>query len=721
MIIIIDIDENLIDSTLSTELLETEQWEEAYEMIHRFTPNYETIGWLKRQILGGCNVVVYTKYTEKYANKICHLHRIPYNYCIGHIDEKRKKPSIEICSTVIARFNESYSSTHIVSHFVDDIVYDLNKESITHIKKILLFEDLFKTDHLLDLKTLNDWFYQKEFECSVVVPIICLGSYYPSTRVKAQEIPTKLDLFRKYIWNFKDGNLTDKEQVDLSNRIHNLLKINNIDFDSCDFIPIPASTFERTRKRYSSFPKIICDTIDNLEDGANLIQRVCDEEQKHLTGVRTSSTKGLTFIDNKLRKRPVILFDDVITTGATVSAIVNYLNNIDCKVIAIVCLGKTTNHIEDCKRLVSFKHSIPNVEIQGEQKTALGTMALAAIHLKRNLSVLGEFINLQSEIEELSDPWRATTSIIDYRKEISPLRAKFIEQLFNEIIEQHKESSMFKNKSKESNHIGLSAVAMIATETPSGEYSVVTATYLNYLVKYSRYITQEIASQDKLNQTSNMNNQIFMAHSIKVNHLIISFGKGENTSNGNIPGLLMELVLKVNKHLDIIFQETNASQDYLKLADYAVGFFMNKATEYLNYMSQGEMGTDVLFAQISGMEYGGTLFDITLNMLVACENIVMSEKKRKELTSQIGVLMRNKKEAEGGCYIATMTYGSHDHPQVLMLREYRDKTLAKTAFGRSLIYIYYRLSPAVVKYVGDSKTPKYLSKIFLDSIIKRIQ
>jgi hypothetical protein len=49
-----------------------------------------------------------------------------------------------------------------------------------------------------------------------------------------------------------------------------------------------------------------------------------------------------------------------------------------------------------------------------------------------------------------------------------------------------------------------------------------------------------------------------------------------------------------------------------------------------------------------------------------------------------------------GCYIATMAYGSYEHPQVLILREYRDHKLSRSTLGRSFIKSYYAASPYFV-------------------------
>jgi len=48
-----------------------------------------------------------------------------------------------------------------------------------------------------------------------------------------------------------------------------------------------------------------------------------------------------------------------------------------------------------------------------------------------------------------------------------------------------------------------------------------------------------------------------------------------------------------------------------------------------------------------------------------------------------------------GCYIATAVYGSEEHPNVLILRQFRDSRLETNYMGRLFCSIYYFLSPRI--------------------------
>ena len=59
-------------------------------------------------------------------------------------------------------------------------------------------------------------------------------------------------------------------------------------------------------------------------------------------------------------------------------------------------------------------------------------------------------------------------------------------------------------------------------------------------------------------------------------------------------------------------------------------------------------------------------------------------------------------QKSGGCYIATAVYGSYDCPQVWTLRRFRDNTLAESLLGRAFVRAYYAVSPALVRWFGET-------------------
>ena len=74
-----------------------------------------------------------------------------------------------------------------------------------------------------------------------------------------------------------------------------------------------------------------------------------------------------------------------------------------------------------------------------------------------------------------------------------------------------------------------------------------------------------------------------------------------------------------------------------------------------------------------------------------------------------------------GCYIATMAYGDYDHPQVLVLRQFRDNVLDKSIFGRLFIRIYYHFSPKLVIRLENKKIVNDFLRKVLNFIIKIVK
>lgn len=56
----------------------------------------------------------------------------------------------------------------------------------------------------------------------------------------------------------------------------------------------------------------------------------------------------------------------------------------------------------------------------------------------------------------------------------------------------------------------------------------------------------------------------------------------------------------------------------------------------------------------------------------------------------------------GGCYIATACYGSYEHPDVLVLRRFRDERLMPSLLGRIFVRFYYRVSPPLADRIGHA-------------------
>jgi len=61
------------------------------------------------------------------------------------------------------------------------------------------------------------------------------------------------------------------------------------------------------------------------------------------------------------------------------------------------------------------------------------------------------------------------------------------------------------------------------------------------------------------------------------------------------------------------------------------------------------------------------------------------------------------RKAAARCFIATACYGAYDHPDVVILRGFRDRSLLPNGPGRALLAAYYRLSPPLAAVLARCK------------------
>ncbi len=76
-----------------------------------------------------------------------------------------------------------------------------------------------------------------------------------------------------------------------------------------------------------------------------------------------------------------------------------------------------------------------------------------------------------------------------------------------------------------------------------------------------------------------------------------------------------------------------------------------------------------------------------------------------------------KNSGGGGCFIATAAYGSYLHPQVKILRNFRDQYLMTNASGRAFVELYYRLSPPAAAFIHKHETLRILVRLLLTPIV----
>jgi hypothetical protein len=76
--------------------------------------------------------------------------------------------------------------------------------------------------------------------------------------------------------------------------------------------------------------------------------------------------------------------------------------------------------------------------------------------------------------------------------------------------------------------------------------------------------------------------------------------------------------------------------------------------------------------------------------------------------------------SSSSCYVATMVYGSSESDEVLVLRAFRDKVLAKNQLGRAFILWYYRNSPSFVARWNESGLMTRSIRAVLNPLVRYI-
>ena len=82
---------------------------------------------------------------------------------------------------------------------------------------------------------------------------------------------------------------------------------------------------------------------------------------------------------------------------------------------------------------------------------------------------------------------------------------------------------------------------------------------------------------------------------------------------------------------------------------------------------------------------------------------------------------KNSEKKSEGCYIATMVYKNYHHPNVIILRNFRDCCLKGCYLGDNFIRFYYFFSPFFVKYVEDKKVLYNITKVIIIIIINVVK
>ena len=69
------------------------------------------------------------------------------------------------------------------------------------------------------------------------------------------------------------------------------------------------------------------------------------------------------------------------------------------------------------------------------------------------------------------------------------------------------------------------------------------------------------------------------------------------------------------------------------------------------------------------------------------------------------------------CFIASAAYGTNDHPDLELLRRFRDKYLLTSEFGTAMVDLYYNWSPPLAQLIKDYPVIQKPIKLLLKPIV----
>lgn len=165
-----------------------------------------------------------------------------------------------------------------------------------------------------------------------------IHDYYPIKHF-GHEVDEEIENVRKIVFAFKDG----KNSSLIANMIYSAIQKSEISLNNAFFIPIPASTPEKTAARYNTFSEKLCRNL-GIPNGIYSITATAHECTKGTSG--GNKIEHFTFDTAKYEGKNVLLFDDVRTSGTTFKQTATKLLATGANSVTGIFLAKTVSYLK---------------------------------------------------------------------------------------------------------------------------------------------------------------------------------------------------------------------------------------------------------------------------------------------------------------------------------------------------------------------------------------
>jgi hypothetical protein len=193
-----------------------------------------------------------------------------------------------------------------------------------------------------------------------------------------------------------------------------------------------------------------------------------------------------------------------------------------------------------------------------------------------------------------------------------------------------------------------------------------------------------------------------------------------NEYNINLFRLARDTVKKCKPKLDSIKTSVGSNNElYQKLSNDVASITLACLIEYVNNSGNSALGIPP------------NIDEHEINVMNSIGELEMNFEMRKRYNDQKNALANlhravqrrssSSSSSSSGCYIATMAYGDYDHPQVMILRQFRDEVLDKSVVGKWFIKTYYLYSPKLVEKLKNKRRINAIIRKTLNQFIKLIK